>query len=130
MIIILLFFIIMKKVNTMFLLVYIKIWDYSFGSIFVQKYIVSLSVFFFFNLILIFEKNERWCNFFIFVKPKFSSKLKLNKDGLICWYNWHNPSVKFDQKSFFYFKKYNKKYQSTSISKILEPNWNLKKLEK
>jgi len=47
MIIILLFFIIMKKVNTMFLLVYIKIWDYSFGSIFVQKYIVSLSVFFF-----------------------------------------------------------------------------------
>jgi len=60
MIIILLFFIIMKKVNTMFLLVYIKIWDYSFGSIFVQKYIVSLSVFFFFNLILIFEKNERW----------------------------------------------------------------------
>jgi len=63
----------------------------------------------------------------------------VNKDDLFCWYNYHNPSVNIDEKSFIRFNKFNvmnwiasifHKSRSNCInfhkSKL---NWNWKKLK-
>jgi len=30
-------------------------------------------------------------------------------NDVLCWYNWHNRSINFDEKSLFRLKKFNEK---------------------
>jgi len=48
----------------------------------------------------------------------------VNKDGVFCWCNWHNPHVNFDENFLFHFKNFNEKDQIVSIFKKSELNWN------
>jgi len=111
-IIILLYFINMKKVNAMFLLIYIKFLRLLFWFLFSFKNIKLVFRFFF---VLLFQSN-----FVIFVKfleLDFLSKLKLWIKMIVWFVGVINIILVliFYDKFFFYFKIFNKKYQSTSI---------------
>jgi len=41
----------------------------------------------------------------------------VNKDGFLCWCNWNNPSVNFDEKLLLRFKKFNENDQIASMFK-------------
>jgi len=64
-------------------------------------------------LVKFFEWNK---DFFIKIEV-------VNKDDLLCWCNWHHPSVNFDENLLFRFKRFNKKDQIVSTFKKSEPNW-------
>ena len=80
---------------------------------FAQKYQVgSPSVIFILNLVPIFEKMMQFSNFslnFLNQIKVFFIKIEvINKDGLLYWYNSHNPNVNFDKKILTpRFKKFN-----------------------
>jgi len=46
----------------------------------------------------------------------------VNKDGLFCWCNLHNPRVNFDENFLLCLKNFNEKDQIASIFKKFRPN--------
>jgi len=101
-IMILLFVIIIQKVNTMFLLVYIKSLELFFWSLFSLKNIKLVIKIFLVSIWSWFSKNDVIWSFFVkFLELDQNFFIKIgvvNKEDLFYWCNWHNPSVNFDKK--------------------------------